>query len=213
MDLNRPDGRKTFLDEDVNGGGDDSRRGGARSVRGPAGAQGADHGKRDARRDSEGGGRRRPKRRRWRSPVNGPAAGRPSRGCSGRWCTTRWRDWPPWRSWRRRSGGLCWRRRCCALAASLADVPPDFVTGLLRERLNEGERAWSSARQQAEAAAAPAADCVSALKRRTDRTRPGRSPGRDRSVCRSSTPPTMSALAALWARKKELLRRLEALTS
>ena len=28
-----------------------------------------------------------------------------------------------------------------ALAASLADVPPDVLPGLLRERLSEGERA------------------------------------------------------------------------
>jgi len=98
------------------------------------------------------------------------------------------------------------------LAASLADVPPDFVPGLLRERLNEGERATVERAAEAEAGVAPAADCVSTLKQERIR--------RDLAavqaeVDRFQTEHTADdgALGALWARKKELLRRLEALSS
>ncbi len=49
------------------------------------------------------------------------------------------------------------------LAASLADVPPDVLPELLRERLNEGERALLDRAPRPTAAGGPAADCVNAL--------------------------------------------------
>jgi DNA primase len=52
-----------------------------------------------------------------------------------------------------------------ALAGSLADVPPDLLPGLLRERLNEPERALLERAAQPEAATASPEDCVGALKR------------------------------------------------
>jgi hypothetical protein len=98
-----------------------------------------------------------------------------------------------------------------ALAASLADVPPDVLPGLLRERLSGGEQALleRAARPDAETASSP--DCVHALKRlryerelaliqqdieRLDETPPA---GRDLN----------RELLMLWERKKELLRRLD----
>jgi DNA primase len=98
-----------------------------------------------------------------------------------------------------------------ALAASLADVPPDVLPGLLRERLSGGEQALleRAARPDAETASSP--DCVHALKRlryerelaliqqdieRLDETPPA---GRDLN----------RELVMLWERKKELLRRLD----
>ena len=98
-----------------------------------------------------------------------------------------------------------------ALAASLADVPPDVLPGLLGERLNEGERALLERAARPEAETAASADCVHALKRlryerelaliqqdieRLDEARPA---GRDLD----------RELAALWERKKPLLRRLD----
>jgi DNA primase len=98
------------------------------------------------------------------------------------------------------------------LAASLADVPPDFVPGLLRERLNEGERAMVERAAEAEAGVAPAADCVSTMKQ--ERIRRDLAAVQDE-VDRFQSEHTADdgALGALWARKKELLRRLEALSS
>jgi DNA primase len=52
-----------------------------------------------------------------------------------------------------------------ALAGSLADVPPEVLPGLLRERLSDAERALFERAAAPEAATAPAEDCVSALKR------------------------------------------------
>jgi DNA primase len=98
-----------------------------------------------------------------------------------------------------------------ALAASLSEVPPDILPGLLRERLNESERALLERAASPEAETAASGDCVHALKRlRYERElaviqqdieglveahRTGRDVDRD--------------LAALWERKKELLRRLD----
>jgi hypothetical protein len=96
-----------------------------------------------------------------------------------------------------------------ALAASLADVPPDVLPGVLRERLTEPERAVLDRANAPAAQTASPEDCVHALKRLRyerelaaiqqdiERLDDGGGPGRD------------EALAALWARKKDLLRRLE----
>ena len=99
-----------------------------------------------------------------------------------------------------------------ALARSLADMPADVLPELLRERLSEGERALV-ARAAAREAAAPPSDCVHALKRRRlereraevqneiDRLQAGTRAGAN----------TDQRLADLWAKKLELLQRLEAL--
>ena len=98
------------------------------------------------------------------------------------------------------------------LAASLADVPPDFVPGLLRERLNEGERAMVERAAGAEAGIAPAADCVSTLKRdRIRRDLAGVQAEVDRLQAEHKA--DGAGLAAAWARKKALLRQLEELSS
>ncbi len=52
-----------------------------------------------------------------------------------------------------------------SLAASLADVPPEGLPDLLRERLSEGERALFERAARPDAPVAEAADCVVALKR------------------------------------------------
>lgn len=98
------------------------------------------------------------------------------------------------------------------LAASLADVPPDLVPGLLRERLNEGERALVDRAAAQEAGAAPAAGCVNALK--GDRIR------RDLAAVQEEIDQYQAqkvvddeALATLWRRKKALLQRFEELSS
>ena len=51
------------------------------------------------------------------------------------------------------------------LAASLADMAPDSLPALLRERLSEGERALLERAAGAEAASAPATECVNAIRR------------------------------------------------
>jgi DNA primase len=97
------------------------------------------------------------------------------------------------------------------LAAGLVDMPPEMLPELLRERLNEGERAILDRAAGAPAEAASAADCVGAFRRlRVDRERAAVQDEIDRLQERSEM--TDSALLALWERKKELLRRLEELT-
>jgi len=96
------------------------------------------------------------------------------------------------------------------LAASLVDVPPDFIPALLRERLNEVER---TAFERAAAAGAPpaaAVDCVNALKRlRLERDRAAVQEEIDRLEERGQS--SNDQLATLWARKKELLQQLHEL--
>ena len=96
------------------------------------------------------------------------------------------------------------------MAASLSDVPPDFLPALLRERMSEAERA---AFEKAVAAGAPPAapnDCVNALRRlRLERDRAAVQEEIDRLEERGQA--SNDALAALWAKKMELVQRLEAL--
>jgi DNA primase len=108
-----------------------------------------------------------------------------------------------------------------ALAASLSEVPPDALPGLLRERLNEGERALLERAGSPDAAAASPTDCVNALKRlRYDRERAAVQDEIDRLQERQQGPVSEAAsagdadrtLVLLWARKKKLLRQLEDLT-
>jgi DNA primase len=99
------------------------------------------------------------------------------------------------------------------LAANLADVPPDLLPGLLRERLNEGERALLERAAQADAPVAAAADCVTTLRRRRyDRERAAIQDEIDRLQDRSEAI-NDQALASLWERKKAILRRLEELNA
>jgi hypothetical protein len=93
------------------------------------------------------------------------------------------------------------------LAASLGDVPPDFVPALLRERLNETERAMVD---RAAAAAMPPAgpvECVQAIKRmRIERD----IAAVQEEIDRLQTVPGGSddRLAELWTKKKVLLTQL-----
>src|SRR5262249_38853351 len=97
------------------------------------------------------------------------------------------------------------------LAASLTEVPAEALPGLLRERLNEGERALLERAAASDAAPAPAGDCVSALKRlRYDRERAAIQEEIDR-LQDDAEPGADAALAALWQKKKAVLKRLEEL--
>jgi DNA primase len=108
-----------------------------------------------------------------------------------------------------------------SLAASLADVPPDVLPGLLRERLNEGERALLERAARPEAETASASGCVQAIKRlryerecaavqdEIDRLQDVAAPGP--AGAPAGPPPDAGdrTLRALWTRKKELLQKLE----
>jgi DNA primase len=95
------------------------------------------------------------------------------------------------------------------LAATLADVPPDVLPSLLGERLNEGERALLQRAAGAEAPVAPAADCVTTLRRlRYARERAAIQEEIDRLQDRQQAV-SDEALASLWERKKAVLRRIE----
>jgi DNA primase len=94
------------------------------------------------------------------------------------------------------------------LAASLVDVPADHVPEMLRERLNEGERALLERAARPAAAPAPAADCVGSLRRlRHERELAAVQERIERleDVGEGSD----RELAALWGAKKDLLQRLE----
>jgi hypothetical protein len=94
------------------------------------------------------------------------------------------------------------------LAASLSDVPPDLVPGLLLERLSEGDRALVERARRQEAAPAPPSDCVQALRRgRTLRDLAAVQDEIDRLPATGAE--ADQALAMLWERKKALLERLE----
>jgi DNA primase len=99
------------------------------------------------------------------------------------------------------------------LAASLTEVPPEVLPNLLRERLNEGERALLERAARPDTPAADAADCVNALKRlRYDRERAAVQDAIDRLQDEAGTDHDR-LLAGLWARKKELLKRIEDLNN
>lgn len=97
------------------------------------------------------------------------------------------------------------------MAASLADVPPDFLPALLRERMSEAER--TAFERAAGAGAPPAApgDCIAALRRiRVQRELAAiqeEIDGLETGGGRASN----DTLATLWAQKKELLQRLQEL--
>jgi len=95
------------------------------------------------------------------------------------------------------------------LAASLADVPPDVLPNLLHERLSEGERALLDRAASADTPVAEPADCVQALRRLRW--------NRELAVVQRAIEELQerrasdgdAELPGLWARKKELLGRLE----
>jgi hypothetical protein len=96
------------------------------------------------------------------------------------------------------------------MAASLAEVPPDLLPELLRERLNEGELALLTRAAAGSASMAPAAECVHAIRRlRVERELAGLQ--RDIDQWQRGGSSDDGALGSLWDRKKELLRRLEEL--
>jgi hypothetical protein len=98
------------------------------------------------------------------------------------------------------------------LAASLAEMPPEVLPGLLRERLNEGALALLERAAGSEAPAGGPDACVSALKRlRIGRELAEAQEAIDR-LQRTSRIDDAS-LGALWERKKTLLRQFEALAS
>ncbi len=102
-------GAASVPERDAHRGGDDSGGGRPRPVRGPAGAQGARHGRRASRRNQEGRGREEERGAGDRRPFVRSACCRPSRGCCGHWRTIRSRAWPRSDSWRRRTSRV-WRR-------------------------------------------------------------------------------------------------------
>ncbi len=95
-----------------------------------------------------------------------------------------------------------------ALAASLVDVPPESLPGLLRERLSEGERALFERASQDEAPVAAAADCVVAIKR--DRLRRDLAAVQDEIDRLAAASDGHTQINALWAKKKALLSALDA---
>jgi DNA primase len=96
------------------------------------------------------------------------------------------------------------------LAFSLGEMPPELLPELLRDRLNDGERALVERARDADAPAAPATDCVNALKRlRVDRDRADVQDQIDR--LQAGARLDDEALARLWAQKQTLVRRLEEL--
>lgn len=96
------------------------------------------------------------------------------------------------------------------LAASLREMPPEVLPDLLRARLNEGERAMLDHAAASDAPAASSEECVNTLRRlRVDRERTRVQDEIDRLQQTSRIDDV--TLAALWERKKELLRQLEAL--
>jgi hypothetical protein len=96
------------------------------------------------------------------------------------------------------------------LAASLADMPPDVLPTLLRERLSEGEGALLERAAAPEASTAPPGECVNALKRlRYDRERAAVQEEIDR--LQEAGGDEAGQFAALWDRKQALSRKLEQL--
>ena len=96
------------------------------------------------------------------------------------------------------------------LAATLVEMPADVVPALLRERLSEGERALVERAAAHEASTASAAGCVNALRKlRYQRERAAVQAEIDR--WSGADAGADDPLAALWARKQELVRKIEEL--
>jgi hypothetical protein len=97
------------------------------------------------------------------------------------------------------------------LAASLAETGPEELSALVRERLDDAERAVLDAAAAVEVPAAAAPDCVTTIKRlRLGRDCAAVQDEIDRLQERAAM--TDGAFAALTERKIALRRRLEELT-
>lgn len=96
-----------------------------------------------------------------------------------------------------------------ALASSLSEVAPDGLPGVLRERLNDGERALLERAAQPEAATASAEGCVNALKRLRYERELAAVQQLIQELDERRAPMTNQELGVLWDRKKDLLRLLE----
>jgi len=94
------------------------------------------------------------------------------------------------------------------MAASLGEMPPEVLPELLRERLNEGERELLERAARPDVPVAAPADCVSALKR--DRYRREIAAVQEEiDRLQGDRRGNDAALAALWERKKALIKRTE----
>ncbi len=97
------------------------------------------------------------------------------------------------------------------LAASLSEVPAEGLPEVLRTRLTDGERGVLERVARQDAAPAPPADCVNALRRlRYERERTAVQHEIDR-LQDEGPAAAAGSLEALWTRKKAILLRLEEL--
>lgn len=101
--------------------------------------------------------------------------------------------------------------RILGVARSLATVPAAGVPETLRERLDEEDAALLRTIEQEEAAAAGVEDCgIELRKRRYGREREALQEAIDRRQ-QDGSPGALGEIDGLWARKKELLQRIEQL--
>lgn len=94
-----------------------------------------------------------------------------------------------------------------SLASSLVDVPPEGLPDLLRERLSEGERALFERAARPDAPVAAAADCVVTIKR--DRVRRDLAAVQEEIDRLAAESAGHARIDALWAKKKALLSALD----
>ena len=101
--------------------------------------------------------------------------------------------------------------RILRAARSLATVPAEGAPETLRERLDEEDAELVRTIEQESVAAADVEDCgIELLKRRYDREREALQEAIDRRQ-RDGSPDALNEIDALWARKKDLLQRIEEL--
>jgi hypothetical protein len=97
-------------------------------------------------------------------------------------------------------------------AKSLKDLPPEALPTTLLERLTRGEAQLVTELSRPASPPAPSTDCVQALKRRRfDRERAEVQREIDR-LQEQGGPRFDDEIVTLWTRKKDLLRRIEALS-
>ena len=101
--------------------------------------------------------------------------------------------------------------RILSTARSLATVPAEGAPETLRERLDEEDAELVRTIEQESVAAADVDDCgIELRKRRYDREREALQEAIDRRQ-RDGSPDALNEIDALWARKKDLLQRIEEL--
>jgi hypothetical protein len=101
--------------------------------------------------------------------------------------------------------------RILRTARSLATVPAEGAPETLRERLDAEDAELVRTIEQESVAAADVEDCgIELLKRRYDREREALQEAIDRRQ-RDGSPDALNEIDALWARKKDLLQRIEEL--